>query len=100
VVIDDYIKHEWSRIPHFYYNFYVYQYATGMSCAQYFANSIIDGGKKERENYFDLLRAGASDYQVNLLKKSGLDVTRADYIEALMKKFEGLLDEFEKLMLG
>lgn len=98
VVIDDEIHFEWSRIPHFFYNFYVYQYATGIACASYFTKEVLQGGDKERNNYLNMLHAGGSDYPVSILKKAGLDVTKPDYILATMKDFEETLNEFEKLI--
>ncbi len=98
VVIDDLIRSEWSRVPHFYYDFYVYQYATSLACSYYFSSQILNGGKKELDNYLNLLRAGGSDYPINLLKKAGLDVTNPKYLISLMKRFETLLDEFEKIV--
>ncbi len=98
VIIDDEIRAEWSRIPHFYYNFYVYQYATGISCALHFANQVTNGGDQERENFLNVLRAGGSDDAVAILKGAGLDVTAPDYLLAIMSDFERTLDEFEALI--
>ncbi len=96
-VIPDIIRSEWSFIPHFYYDFYVYKYATGIACAAYFSEKVVNGGEQEVENYLNLLKAGGSDYPTNLLLASGLDMQKPDYIRALMKKFEGAMDEFEKI---
>ncbi len=95
VELDESISSEWSRIPHFFYNFYVYKYATGIAMSSYFFDSVLNGGKKELDNYLNLLKSGGSDFPVNLLKKSGLDINDSGYIKNLMKKFEALLDKFE-----
>jgi oligoendopeptidase F len=96
IVIDDRVKYEWSRIPHFYSAFYVYQYATGYASAMAFAKAIHEEGAPAVEKYLGLLKAGSSDYSVELLKKAGVDITTPAPIEAAMKVFEDLLDRFEK----
>lgn len=95
-VIDKPVRAEWSFIPHFYFGFYVYKYATSLAMALYFADQVLNGGPKELENYLNLLRAGNCDHPAELLKKAGLDVSKPDYLLALMKEFERLLDEFEE----
>ncbi|MGX7109242.1 oligoendopeptidase F [Facklamia miroungae] len=89
---------EWSRIPHFYYNYYVFQYATGFSAATYFAAKIYQGDKEALENYKGFLKSGSSKYAVNTMKDAGLDMTQADYILATLDVFEERLDEFETLL--
>ncbi|MFA5248760.1 MAG: oligoendopeptidase F [Patescibacteria group bacterium] len=96
VELDELVASEWSRIPHFFYNFYVYKYATGLAISNYFFESVKNGGQKELDNYLNLLKSGGSDFPANLLKKSGLDIYNPGYLKVLMKKFESLLDEFEK----
>ena len=97
VVIDPLVKVEWSRIPHFYYDFYVYQYATGLACSSYFAQKVLSGNSAELQNYLQLISSGGSDYPVQLLIKAGLDVTTDQYLKMLMARFESLMDEFEEL---
>ena len=98
VVIDDIVSSEWSRVPHFFYNFYVYQYATSLACSSYFSDKVLsDSSNKERDNYLELLKSGGSDTPINLLKNAGLDVTDPGYIDSLMKRFKILLDKFEEL---
>lgn len=89
---------EWAFIPHFYYGFYVYQYATSMVGAAYFTDQIVNGGKKERENFLNLLRAGGSDYPYELYRKAGLDMTQPEPYQALVRRFDRLMDELEKLV--
>ncbi|MBU1179471.1 oligoendopeptidase F [Patescibacteria group bacterium] len=98
IMVNDVIRHEWSLIPHFYYNFYVYQYATGLSCAAFFSEQILSGKPGALESYMGLLHAGGSDYPAVLLKNAGLDVSKPDYLLALMKKFKEWLDAFDALL--
>jgi oligoendopeptidase F len=95
VEIDRLVASEWSRIPHFFYNFYVYKYATGLAISNYFFNSVINGGKKELNDYLDLLKSGGTDFPLALLKKSGFDINDPSYIDILMKRFATLLGELE-----
>ncbi|MEJ2635458.1 MAG: oligoendopeptidase F [Calditrichia bacterium] len=88
----------WSRIPHFYYNFYVYQYATGLSASTALAQKILAGDKQARDAYLRFLTRGSSDYSINLLKDAGVDMTSPAPIEATARLFSSLLDEMEKLM--
>lgn len=92
------IQFEWARIPHFYYNFYVYQYATGFAAASYLADRIVHGTDKDRDNYLDYLKAGNSDYPLNVIAKAGVDMTSADYLEGAFKVFEERLEELENLV--
>lgn len=99
VVTDENIAKEWSRIPHFYYNFYVYQYATGYSAAQALSKQILDEGAPAVERYInEFLKAGSSDYPIEVLKKAGVDMTSKQPIEEAMEVFEEKLNAFEKLV--
>ena len=89
---------EWSRIPHFYYNFYVYQYATGFAAATALANKVVHGTTAERDAYLGFLKAGSSDYPTEIMKHAGVDMTKPDYLEDAFKTFEKRLDEFESLI--
>lgn len=97
VVVDDLIKYEWERIPHFYYNFYVYKYAIGLSCACYIVTNILDGKENAKENYLKFLSSGGSDYPINELKIAGVDVTKKEVIESAIKMFEKFINEFKSL---
>ncbi|WP_326183081.1 oligoendopeptidase F [Bacillus sonorensis] len=99
IEIDTEIGLEWARIPHFYYNYYVYQYATGYSAAQALSQQILKEGKPAVDRYIDFLKAGSSDYPIEVLKKAGVDMTTSDPIEAACKKFEEQLNEMEELLL-
>ena len=98
MVSDDLIRYEWARIPHFYNPFYVYQYATGFSAAVALSKKILDEGEKAVEDYKKFLKAGCSDYPIEVLKYSGIDMSKKEPVVLAMKMFEQLLDEFEKLM--
>ena len=95
---DPEIKFEWSRIPHFYYNYYVFQYSTGFSAASALAKRILSQEPDALENYLAYLKAGNSDYPVEVMKKAGVDMTQAAYIEDAMSMFEQLLNELEELI--
>ena len=98
IVVDDEIALEWARIPHFYYNFYVFQYATGYSAATALAKQILDEGEPAVERYLDFLKAGSSDYPIEVLKKAGVDMTSAEPIKQALSVFEETLDELESLL--
>lgn len=90
------ISWEWTRIPHFYTAYYVYQYATGYSAAITLSQKILnENGSK---NYINFLKGGSSRYSIDLLKEAGVDMTSSEPVERAMKVFEGLLNEFEKLL--
>ena len=95
---DPEIKFEWSRIPHFYYNYYVFQYSTGFSAASELAKRILSQEPDALENYLAYLKAGNSDYPVEVMKKAGVDMTQAAYIEDAMSMFEQRLNELEELI--
>lgn len=95
---NDDIQFEWARIPHFYYNYYVYQYATGFAAANYLADKIVHGTQEDRDKYLDYLKAGNSDYALNVIAKAGVDMTKVDYLNAAFKVFEERLTELETLV--
>lgn len=92
------IAMEWSRIPHFYYNFYVYQYATGFAAATALANKVVHGTEQERDAYINFLKSGSSDYPTEIMKRAGVDMTRADYLRDAFDTLEKRLNEFEKIV--
>ena len=96
-VIDSDIDHEWERIPHFYMQFYVYQYATGFSAAMAIARRILAGDTETKDGYFRFLKGGCSRTPVELLKLVGLDMEEPEVVNEAVKVFEGLLDEMEEL---
>jgi oligoendopeptidase F len=98
VQIDPLYASEWAYIPHFYYGFYVYQYATSIAASVYFDDQIAKGGPAARDNYLSVLRAGGSNYPVEILKKAGLDMTTPAPYQALIAKFSRTLDAVEALL--
>ncbi|ABR36437.1 oligoendopeptidase F [Clostridium beijerinckii] len=96
IVIDKEVDVEWSRIPHFYSDFYVYQYATGYAAASAFSKAILDGKENAVEKYKGFLKSGGSDYPINILRNAGVDMTTDVPIEATIKRFNELLDMIEK----
>lgn len=99
MVIDEAIGYEWARIPHFYYNYYVYQYATGYAAATSLANQILTDKGPAVDRYKEFLKAGSSDFPIEVLKKAGVDMTSKEPILSALDVFDAKLDEFEKLIL-
>lgn len=97
MVTDSEIELEWSRIPHFYTPFYVYQYATGFAAAVAISDKILKEGESAVKGYMEFLKSGSSDYPIEVLKKAGVDMESPDVIVESLKVFEELLDEFEEL---
>lgn len=98
VQIDDAAQLEWSRIPHFYYNFYVYQYATGLSAALALSERVLKGGEQEREDYLNFLRSGCSRYPLEVLKSAGVDMNTAAPVNAALAKFSKLVEMLNELI--
>ena len=98
IQISDVARFEWSRIPHFYYNFYVYKYSTSFAAAQYFARKIYDGDTATREKYMNFLKSGSSLDPLDTLLKAGMDLRDSKPIEAAFKVLEDALNEFETLI--
>lgn len=96
MIVDEEIDIEWARIPHFYSDYYVYQYATGYAAATAFANSILDGKEGAVEKYKGFLKRGGSLYPIDILKEAGVDMTTPKPIEATIKRFNELLDMMEE----
>ena len=96
VVVDDEIRYEWGRMPHLYYNFYMYKYATGLSAACFIVNSILDGKKDAVKNYIDFLKTGSTMAPNDELKITGVDLTKSEVCDNAIKMFSDVVDEFEK----
>ncbi|QED47787.1 oligoendopeptidase F [Cytobacillus dafuensis] len=94
IIFDDELKYGWSRIPHFYRPFYVYKYATGFASAIHLATKILEGDQDTLNSYLEFLKSGSSDYPLELLKKTGVDLTTPLPIENAIKRFAELVDEF------
>jgi len=99
LILDDLIKYEWERIPHFYYNFYVYKYAIGLSVACKIVTDILENKENAIENYLKFLKSGGSDYPANELKLANVDVTKPEVIESALNMFEDTINEFEKIYM-
>lgn len=97
VVSDNEIRYEWARIPHFYTSFYVYKYATGLSCAIKIATDILNNKPNALDNYLDFLSSGGSDYPLNILKKTGIDITTGEAIEDALEVFAKKVKELKEL---
>ena len=98
ITIDDEIRYEWSRIPHFYYNFYVFQYATGFSAAIALSQKILAEGKPAVDQYLNFLSGGCSKDPVSLLKDAGVDMNTAKPVNDALLLFGQLIDEMEELL--
>lgn len=97
-VLDESSKYGWSRIPHFYMNFYVYKYATSISAANEVVKNIVDNKPKASEKYIEFLSAGGSDYPVDILKNLGVDMTKSDAVDNILAYFNDLVNEWEILL--
>jgi oligoendopeptidase F len=96
--VDQDVEIEWARIPHFYYNFYVFQYATGISAALALSHKVTQGNAQDREAYLDFLKGGSSKYPIEMLKMAGIDMTTSAPVEAAIANFDQLLDQLEVLL--
>lgn len=97
MVIDDEIAMEWARIPHFYYNYYVFQYATGYSAAIALSRRILNEGEEAVKDYIGFLSGGCSKSPIDLLKGAGVDMTSPEPVNQALELFGKLLDEMEEL---
>ncbi|WP_214739820.1 MULTISPECIES: oligoendopeptidase F [unclassified Exiguobacterium] len=101
IVVDEEISYEWARIPHFYYNYYVYQYATGISASAALSQQILEEGEPAVRRYIDnFLKAGSSDYPIEVLKAAGVDMTTKEPVLKALDQFEAVLDEMESLLFS
>ena len=97
LVLDDCLSLECFRIPHFYFSFYVYKYATGISAAYALADRVLSGGEKELKDYLNFLKSGGSKYPIDLLKDAGVDMNSPEPLNTALLKFSVLVDELESL---
>ncbi|KFN01019.1 oligoendopeptidase F [Bacillus clarus] len=97
LVFDEEVKYGWARIPHFYRPFYVYKYATGFASAIQIADQLLSGDIDAQKNYIEFLKGGSSDYPLNLLKKTGVDLMTPQPIESALNRFSKLVEEFSTL---
>jgi oligoendopeptidase F len=97
-VVPEYIKYEWAYIPHFYYNYYVYQYATSIVYATAFFEKIKEDGDDAVQKYFHILKGGGSDYPIELIKKAGVNPLSAEPFELVTKRMNDVMDKIEKII--
>jgi len=97
-IVDDEIKAEWAFIPHFYYNFYVYQYATAFTASAALSEQVLAGDNAATKRYIEFLSSGSSEYAITLLKNAGVDMTTPQPLELTMKKMNRVMDEIEKIL--
>lgn len=98
IVVDDNIALEWIRIPHFYYNHYVFQYATGYAAAIALSRRVLTEGEQAVKDYIGFLSGGKTKSPIDLLKGAGVDMTTPEPVEEALELFGQLIDEMEKLM--
>ena len=98
MVVDDFIAVEWARIPHFYMNYYVFQYATGYSAAIALSRRILSEGEAAVKDYLGFLSGGCSKSPIDLLKGAGVDMTSPEPVNQALELFGKLLDEMEELL--
>lgn len=97
VVVDEEIKYEWERIPHFYYNFYVYKYATGLSAATQIVENILSGKENAVENYKEFLKCGSKKNPIESLKLAGVDLNNPEVVKTALEMFDDICKEFKKI---
>ncbi len=98
MVIDEEEEYTWARVPHFYYNFYVYQYATGFAASEVLKRKVLTEGKPAVDKYIGFLKSGSSDYPINILKNAGVDMNSPEPVIAVTRKMNELLNEMEALL--
>ncbi len=97
-IVPDYISMEWAYIPHFYYNFYVYQYSTSFVASQALAADVLKGDKEATKKYMDFISSGSSDWAINTLKKAGVDMMSAKPFDSAIANMNHLMDEIEAIL--
>jgi oligoendopeptidase F len=97
-IVDDYIAHEWSYIPHFYRDFYVFQYATSFTASEALAQKVKTGSADAMKKYLAFLSAGGSKYPIDLLKDAGVDMTTDEPLDLTMKEMNRVMDEMDKIL--
>ncbi len=97
-IVDDYIANEWSYIPHFYRDFYVFQYATSFTASAALAEKVMNGDAEAKRKYLAFLSAGGSKYPIDLLKDAGVDMTTGEPLDLTMKAMTRVMDEMEALL--
>jgi oligoendopeptidase F len=96
--VDDYVRNEWSYIPHFYAGFYVFQYATSFTAAEALSEKVLAGDEEARKRYLTFLGSGTSKYPIELLKDAGVDMTTDEPLDFTMRKMNRVMDEIEEML--
>ncbi|MCC2600640.1 oligoendopeptidase F [Sphingobacterium sp. FBM7-1] len=97
-IVDDHVKSEWSYIPHFYYNFYVYQYATSFTASTALSEKVLKGSEEDRKNYLNFLASGSTKYPVDLLIDAGVDMNTSAPFDLTMDKINAVITEMENIL--
>jgi oligoendopeptidase F len=97
-IVDDYITHEWSYVPHFYREFYVFQYATSFTASSALAAKVKSGDEDAKKRYLAFIRAGGSMYPIDLLKEAGVDMTTDEPLDLTMKEMNRVMDEMDAIL--
>ena len=97
-IVDDYVTHEWAIVPHFYRNYYVFQYATSFTASSALSEKVLAGDKAATQRYLAFLSAGGSKYPIDLLKDAGVDMTTSEPLDLTMKKMNRIMDEMERIL--
>jgi oligoendopeptidase F len=97
-IVDDYVANEWSYIPHFYNDYYVFQYATSFTASSALSEKVLAGEPGATQRYLTFISSGKSKYPIDLLKDAGVDMTTDEPLELTMKKMNHVMDEMEKLL--
>ncbi len=97
-IVDDEIKSEWAYIPHFYYDFYVFQYATSFTASAALSEKVLSGDEETTKRYLKFISSGSSEYPVDLLKNAGVDMMTSAPFDLTMKKMNRVMDEIEEIL--
>jgi oligoendopeptidase F len=97
-IVDDYVGNEWAYIPHFYMNFYVFQYATSFTASAALSEKVLSGDPEARARYLKFISSGASKYPIDLLKEAGVDMTTSEPLDLTMQKMNRVMDQLEALL--
>ena len=97
-IVDDYVAHEWSFVPHFYRDFYVFQYATSFTASEALAAKVKSGDADATRRYLAFLNAGGSKYPIELLKDAGVDMTSDEPLDLTVRQMNRVMDEMERIL--
>ncbi|MGC1296837.1 MAG: M3 family metallopeptidase, partial [Alloacidobacterium sp.] len=97
-IVDDYVANEWSYIPHFYSNFYVFQYATSFTASSALSEKVLSGEPGATERYLKFISAGGSKYPIELLKDAGVDMTTSEPLDLTINKMNRVMDQMEAIL--